>query len=184
MKPSLAVTWTLLTAAAVGAAGAVHAVDFSAENLPIDGVQAGTGAPGTGFVTVCVDTAANTVTYHIEITGLLSAETAAHFHGPAASGGNAGVLEPLPLGSPKDGVWNYLESDESAIIGDSVYVNIHTATNPPGEIRGHVFVDPRHDCPLDRNPVPAVSPGRLLLLTMLLLAAGVFFVARRTRASA
>src|SRR5262245_37566629 len=52
-----------------------------------------------------IDTIANTLKYHISFGGLSAAETAAHIHGVAAPGVNAGVLHPLPPGNPKVGVW-------------------------------------------------------------------------------
>jgi hypothetical protein len=93
-------------------------------------------AIGGGYA--IIDTDANTLTYHISFTGLTSAETAAHFHGPAAPGSNAGVLVALPPGNPKVGVWNYPEIREADILAGRIYMNIHTSNNPGGEIRAQL----------------------------------------------
>lgn len=93
-------------------------------------------AMGTGIFVI--DTVADTISFRIEFGGLTAAETGAHFHGPAGPGVNAGVVFPLPVGNPKIGVWNYPAALEPDILGGRIYVNIHTAANPGGEIRGQV----------------------------------------------
>jgi hypothetical protein len=85
-----------------------------------------------------IDTDANTVTYRITYAGLSSVESAAHIHGFAAPGAPGGVLTPLPAGNPKVSVWTYLESEEASILAGLTYVNIHTATNGGGELRGQI----------------------------------------------
>lgn len=95
-------------------------------------------SPATGSATISIDTDANTLTYTIMYSGLVGAETAAHIHGFAAAGANAGVQHPLPAGSPKNGVWNYAEGDEASILAGLTYINIHTSDYPGGEIRGQI----------------------------------------------
>ncbi len=93
---------------------------------------------GQGAGVFQVDTQTNELRYYVVYNGLSSAETAAHLHGFALHGTNAGVRYPLPLGSPKVGIINYAESDEEAILTGRLYVNIHTVNNPGGEIRGQI----------------------------------------------
>ena len=104
----------------------------------IDGAQevpaTGSGALGWGVFNVDTDT--NTMTYHIVHNAV--GETAAHIHGYRAHGANAGVVHPLPAGSPKIGSWTYAEADENAILDGMTYVNIHTAAFGGGEIRGQI----------------------------------------------
>ncbi len=95
-------------------------------------------SPAIGGGQFTIDTDANTVTYRIVYNGLLGAESAAHFHGMAAPGANAGVLIALPAGNVKAGVWNYVEAQEANILAGLVYVNIHSAVFGGGEIRGQV----------------------------------------------
>ncbi len=97
-----------------------------------------TTSPATGFGVFVINTNNNTVNFHIAFNGLSSAETASHIHGPALAGANASVLFTLPLGSIKNGVWNYLESQEADILAGRTYVNVHSTTSPDGEIRGQI----------------------------------------------
>ena len=97
------------------------------------------GGGGHGFAVITVDTDANTLTYHIEITGLSSSEIGAHIHGPAAPGEvSFTFLHFLPLGNVKDGVWNYTEDLEPDILAGRTYINCHTQLNQTGEIRGQI----------------------------------------------
>ena len=91
-----------------------------------------------GYGTFLVDTEHNELSYHIEYSGLVGTETAAHIHGFAPAGMNAAVLEPLPAGKPKIGVWEYDESEEEEILAGLTYVNVHTDNYPTGEIRGQI----------------------------------------------
>jgi hypothetical protein len=97
---------------------------------------------GTGHFTL--DTDANTLGYDIRYGGLSTPETAAHIHGPAEVGVDAGPVHTLALGRVKTGVWNYSESDEADILAGRTYVNIHSSQFPGGEIRGQIvnFVSP------------------------------------------
>ncbi|MBL8746237.1 MAG: CHRD domain-containing protein, partial [Phycisphaerae bacterium] len=115
------------------------------------------GVNGFGCGEFLIDTNANTVTYRIVYSGLTSAETAAHIHGFVAPGVNAGVVHPLPLGNVKTGVWNYAEAQEASILAGRCYVNIHTANNPGGEIRGQITT---HVAELDAGQeTPPVGVG-------------------------
>ena len=50
---------------------------------------------GTGEVTATYDTASKKLTWKGSYSGLTGAATAAHFHGPAPEGKNAGVMVPI-----------------------------------------------------------------------------------------
>lgn len=95
-------------------------------------------SPGKGAGIFVIDTAVNTLSYHISFSGLTSPENGAHIHGPATSTTSAGVLHALPAGNPKTGVWNYSEGQEADILAGNMYVNIHTNANSGGEIRGQI----------------------------------------------
>lgn len=112
------------------------------------------GSPNaTGAGVFKIDTTANTLSYYIVVGGLSAAETAAHIHGAANPGVNAGVLQPLAVGTVKTGVWNYAQAQEADILAGRMYVNVHTTAFPGGEVRGQIVT---HVADLDSaQEVPA-----------------------------
>jgi hypothetical protein len=97
---------------------------------------------GAGETEATVDTKAKTVTYKVTWTGLTGPATMAHFHGPAAAGANAGVLVPLGEPNPKSPITGTSKLNAAQIkdfMDGKVYVNVHTAANPGGEIRGQMM---------------------------------------------
>ncbi|HXS82191.1 MAG TPA: CHRD domain-containing protein [Methylomirabilota bacterium] len=96
----------------------------------------------SGYALCAVDTAANTLGYDVHITQLSGAEIAAHIHGPAALGANAGVLQTLAIAARKLGTWNYTAANEADVLLGRTYFNSHTGANPGGEIRGQILFLP------------------------------------------
>jgi len=93
----------------------------------------------SGMLTASFDAGSRTLTWTATYTGLSGPATAAHFHGPAAPGANAGVVLPFPsAASPIQGTATLTEAQAIDLLAGRWYVNIHTATNPGGEIRGQV----------------------------------------------
>ena len=99
-------------------------------------------SPGVGTAVAVVDMDANTLSLDLTFHGLSAAESDAHIHGPAQAGVTAGVKFQLPLGNKKTVVWNYSQADEQDILDGLMYVNIHSASFPAGEIRGQILRDP------------------------------------------
>jgi len=67
----------------------------------------------------------------------------AHLHGPAGTEGTAGVLQGLSRrelgnGSAFSGTLTLTDSQLSNIVDGLTYINIHTTTNPKGEVRGQL----------------------------------------------
>jgi hypothetical protein len=95
---------------------------------------------GTGTAEVTYDTASKTLTWTINFDGLTGPATMAHFHGPAAPGANASVA--LMIGtnptSPAKGSATLTDAQAADLQGGRWYINIHTAANRGGEIRGQV----------------------------------------------
>lgn len=137
---ALGFAMTALTLAAMTAASDRALADAIAYGCVLSDKQEvpPTTSPAIGGGQFLIDTSANTVTYRIAFVGLTAAETAAHIHGPADPGTNGGVLVNLPAGSPKTGVWNYIEAQEADILAGKTYVNIHSGAFPGGEIRGQI----------------------------------------------
>ena len=69
-------------------------------------------------------------------------ETDAHIHGPAATGSNAAVLFPLPLGQLSDFEINLTPQQVTDLKNGLHYVNVHTSMFPNGEIRGQFQSSP------------------------------------------
>lgn len=99
-----------------------------------------TTSKGTGVAHVTLDTTKKTLTWTVSYSGLTGPPTMAHFHGPAPVGKAAGVAIPLtpPLASPIKGSSAITDSQIADLKAGQWYVNIHTAANPGGEIRGQL----------------------------------------------
>jgi CHRD domain len=97
---------------------------------------------GTGTLTATLDTTTNELKYHVVYKGLTGPATAAHFHGPAAEGSNAGpqvAVSANPISSPIDGTATLTADQVKDLTDGNWYFNIHTAANGSGEIRGQVM---------------------------------------------
>ena len=65
-----------------------------------------------------------------------------HFHGPAEAGKNAGVVLPIaPAKSRMEGSATLTDAQAADLAAGKWYVNVHTAANKDGEIRGQVLKD-------------------------------------------
>ena len=94
---------------------------------------------GTGTLTATDDTARKKLTWKGSYSGLTGDATAAHFHGPADVGQAAGVAVPInPFASPFEGSATLTDAQAADLAAGKWYVNVHTAANPKGEIRGQV----------------------------------------------
>lgn len=142
-----------------------NVVNFKA-NLTPAGEPSTTGNPtGSGSFTASLDTVTNVFTYSGTFTGLTSNVNNGHIHGPFPSGTatSAGVIlnfNTLPgatftgfgtaTSGAVSGTTTLVASTQisATVNGDSLkklilagltYVNIHTVTNPAGEIRGQLL---------------------------------------------
>lgn len=96
-------------------------------------------ATGTGTVTATYDSDSKKLSWKGSYSGLTGPATAAHFHGPAAAGKNAGVMVPIsPSGPSFEGSATLNDAQAKALMDGQLYVNIHTAANKAGEIRGQL----------------------------------------------
>jgi hypothetical protein len=97
---------------------------------------------GHGALTATFDTSTRMLKWNATYEDLSGPATAAHFHGPAPVGQNAGVQVPIPktaLASPIKGSATLTEPQAADLIAGQWYFNIHTAQNPAGELRGQVL---------------------------------------------
>jgi hypothetical protein len=130
-----------LASAAVLFAGMASAATtkFSATLTPASEVPPSTST-GSGAATVSLDTGTHEITYDVTFSGFASAAVAAHIHGPAEAGKNAGVIVPLGNNptSPIHGTAKLTPEQEQELTAGLLYVNVHTKNNPNGAIRGQL----------------------------------------------
>jgi hypothetical protein len=100
----------------------------------------GVTSAGKGSATASLDTATKTLTWTVDYSGLSGSATAAHIHGPADPGANAGVVVPFTgnLASPINGSATLTDAQIAQLEAGKWYVNIHTEANKGGEIRGQL----------------------------------------------
>src|SRR5436309_7175586 len=94
----------------------------------------------TGTADIDYDAASKKLSWKLSYSGLSGPATAAHFHGPAEAGKNAGVAVAIPnaTASPVEGSATLTDAQAVDLTAGKYYINIHTAANPRGEIRGQV----------------------------------------------
>jgi hypothetical protein len=130
-----------VAAIALAISGAYSAVAFGADVMvTLAGDQevpaVTTAAKGSGTVTIADDMS---VKGSIMTTGI--AGTAAHIH-LGASGKNGPVI--VPMTKSGDGGWTFAagaklsEDGMKAFKAGELYINVHSAANPGGEIRGQL----------------------------------------------
>ncbi len=99
-----------------------------------------TKSDGTGTLTATLDTSTKILVYTLTYSGLSGPAVAAHFHGPAPAGKNAGVELPIkPPASPAKGTAHLTDQQVSDLEAGLLYVNVHSKAHPAGEIRGQVM---------------------------------------------
>jgi hypothetical protein len=136
-------TKTLLATLVLGTA-VVFAAPASAETFKVtlDGKSEvpATTSTATGTADVDYDAATKKLTWKLTYSGLTGPATAAHFHGPAEAGKNAGVKVPIAnaTSSPAEGSATLTDEQAADLLAGKYYINVHTAANPGGEIRGQV----------------------------------------------
>lgn len=100
-------------------------------------------SPGHGDAQVTFDKSTRQLRWNVSYANLTGPATAAHFHGPAGPGTNAGVAVNLSPGGPPQnpitGSTVLTEAQAQQLLAGQWYVNVHTQRNPGGEIRGQVM---------------------------------------------
>jgi Cu/Zn superoxide dismutase len=100
---------------------------------------AGIASTGKGAGTFTYDPATKALTYNVTYEGLTGPAMAAHIHGPAEPGANAGPVVPFPAAAtPITGTVTLTDVQAAELAAGKYYVNVHTAANRGGEIRGQI----------------------------------------------
>jgi CHRD domain len=130
---------TLALGATVAFAGPAFAEKLKATLNGTSEAPANTSA-GKGEADIDYDAASKKMSWKLTYSGLTGPATAAHFHGPADPGKNAGVAIAIPnaTSSPSEGSATLTDAQAADLMAGKYYVNVHTAANPGGEIRGQV----------------------------------------------
>ncbi|MDI4233080.1 CHRD domain-containing protein [Bradyrhizobium sp. Arg237L] len=137
--PNKTMLATLALGAAVVFAGPALADKYK---VPLDSKSEvpPNSSSGTGTADIDYDPATKKLSWKVTYSGLTGPATAAHFHGPAEAGKNGGVAVPIPniASSPAEGSATLTDTQAADFLAGKYYVNVHTAANPGGEIRGQV----------------------------------------------
>jgi uncharacterized repeat protein (TIGR01451 family) len=90
----------------------------------------------TGTATLLLSPDETSARVSLNFSGLSSAETVAHVHGPSGPGVTAPVLFPLPQAEFSDFVISLSANDVQQLKSGLLYVDVHSNTFSSGEIRG------------------------------------------------
>jgi hypothetical protein len=95
---------------------------------------------GTGVLQANFDKSTSMFSWTVTYSGLTGPVRAAHFHGPSTVGINTGVALGITgaLDSPIKGSAVLTAAQAADLLAGKWYLNLHTAINLGGEIRGQV----------------------------------------------
>ncbi|MGX8013131.1 CHRD domain-containing protein [Mesorhizobium sp. ORM8.1] len=95
---------------------------------------------GKGSATFTFNTTSKKLSWNVKYSGLSGPAIAAHIHGPADMGANADPVIPFKgkLKSPIKGSATLTDAQVADLEAGKYYVNVHTAANKDGEIRGQI----------------------------------------------
>jgi len=96
---------------------------------------------GTGTVDAVLDRSSGLLRFRITYSNLSGPITMAHFHGPADVGANAAPVITLnpPYPNPYEGRIQLTPVQATDLLAGRWYLNLHTAQNPGGELRGQLI---------------------------------------------
>ena len=121
--------------------GAVYEVSGKQPTLYIANLNGAQETPpnnstATGTATLLLSPDEQTARVSLNFSGLTSAQTNAHIHGPAAPGVAGNILFPLPNGTFSDFLISLSATDVQNLKSGQLYINVHSSNFLNGEIRG------------------------------------------------
>lgn len=136
--------------AATLALGACSAAPMASSTVAVSAKLAGStevpanASTGSGSLAATFDKSTNVLSWTVSYAGLSGPVKAGHFHGPAMAGQNAGVALGFSgsMDSPIKGSATLTAAQAADLLAGKWYVNLHTAANPGGEVRGQATVAP------------------------------------------
>jgi CHRD domain-containing protein len=148
----------------------------------------------TGFVTVTVDTATNLYRFDWSVAGVASPVIIlSHIHeAPAGVNGPVRVDSGISPGAPIPVVSGTAVFNRAGLVGPAdvttrllanpagFYFNIHSSLNPGGVVRGQLV---RQTATSPGTAAPTLSEWGAILMGLLIIAASVFFLVGRRKAS-
>lgn len=101
-------------------------------------------SPGVGEMQGTFDKQTKALNWTVTYSGMTGPVKAGHFHGPAMAGQNAGVALGFTgsMDSPIKGSATLTDAQAADLLAGKWYVNLHTAANGGGEVRGQVTATP------------------------------------------
>ena len=127
---------TACSSAMMGNTAAITAKLSSANEVPAN------SSAGAGMLDASFNKDTSVLTWTVSYSGMTGPVTAGHFHGPAQMGANAGVEHGFSgsMDSPIKGSATLTAAQAADLLAGKWYVNLHTAANKGGEIRGQATV--------------------------------------------
>jgi hypothetical protein len=140
LRTTLAATFVAIAVAGCGQMRPSQKMDIYEARLSGAAEVPPVNSAATGMAEVQLNENTRVLTWKVTYTGLSGSATAAHIHGPAGPGANAGVVIPFTNASanPIVGQATITSAQYGDLAAGLWYVNIHTAANPGGEIRGQL----------------------------------------------
>lgn len=98
-------------------------------------------SPGGGTAGAVVNTDTRELRWDVQVQNLSAPMTAAHLHGPATSAQNGPIVIPIAKAGdqpPFKGSTTITPEQMADLLAGRWYVNVHTPSHPPGELRGQL----------------------------------------------
>ena len=115
-------------------------IDTPMMTVPLSAAQEVPQNSSNGRGTAKLNLDGSKLRWMIDYSGMSGPVTAGHIHGPAMMGSNAGVVIPFTgsMASPIIGSADVTAAQIADMKAGKYYINLHTAANPGGEIRGQI----------------------------------------------